>query len=125
MRALERVWTQESCEDSPMQTVTDLDAIHRRILQSLQAQRKITYDELAEGVGLSPSAMLRRVKRLEDSGVISDYVALIAPERVGLKLTAYINVRLAKQHGPHSPIDTFTAAVQAWPEVVECAALSG
>jgi Lrp/AsnC family transcriptional regulator, leucine-responsive regulatory protein len=102
-----------------------LDAIDRRILQALQVQGRATYDELASAVGLSASATLRRVKRLEDSGVITGYAALLAPERVGLPLTAYINVRLAKHGDGKSPIDAFTAAVQAWPEVVECSALTG
>ena len=108
-----------------METDDRLDAIDRRILQALQAQGRSTFDELAAGVGLSASATLRRVKRLEESGVIAGYVALVAPERVGLGLTAYINVRLAKHSEQRSPIDAFAAAVQAWPEVVECAALTG
>lgn len=108
-----------------METEVELDAIDRRILDALQKQGRATYDELAAGVGLSPSATLRRVKRLEDAGVIAGYVALVAPERVGLGLTAYINVRLAKASEQGNPIEAFTAAVQAWPEVVECAALTG
>ena len=108
-----------------MQTETELDAIDRRILQALQAQGRVTYDELAAGVGLSASATLRRVKRLEDAQVITGYVALVAPERVGLGLTAYISVRLCKHSDSRSPVDAFAAAVQAWPEVVECAALTG
>jgi Lrp/AsnC family leucine-responsive transcriptional regulator len=103
----------------------ELDAVDRRILAALQAQGRITYDELAAGVGLSASAALRRVKRLEESGVIAGYVALVVPERVGLGLAAYINVRLAKHGDQASPIDAFSAAVQSWPEVVECVALSG
>ncbi len=91
----------------------------------MQAQGRITYDELAAGVGLSASATLRRGKRLEESGVIAGYVALVAPERVGLGLAAYINVRLAKHGDQGSSTDAFAAAVQAWPEVVECVALSG
>jgi len=105
----------------------ELDAIDRRILQTMQVQGRITYDELSTAVGLSSSAVLRRVKRLEESGVIAGYVALLAPEKVGLGLTAYLNVRLEK-HGEgdqRSPMEVFTAAVQSWPEVVECAALSG
>ena len=54
-----------------------------------------------------------------------DAVALVAPERVGLRLSACIRVRLVKQNDPRSPLDAFAAAVQAWPEVVECAALTG
>ena len=108
-----------------METEAELDAIDRRILVALQSQGRASYDELAAGVGLSASATLRRVKRMEETGVIAGYVALVAPERVGLALTAYINVRLAKHSEQGSPIDTFTAAVQAWPEVVECTALSG
>ena len=104
-----------------------LDAIDRRILQALQAHGRMTYDELAAGVALSASATLRRVKRLEGAAVITGYSARVAPEKLGLSLTAYINVRLAKTTGAshRSPVDAFAAAVQAWPEVVECAALTG
>ncbi len=108
-----------------METDNSLDALDKRILQALQNNGRATYDELAAGVGLSASATLRRVKRLEESGVIAGYVALLAPERVGLGLTAYISVRLAKNSDTRSPVDDFAAAVQAWPEVVECAALTG
>jgi Lrp/AsnC family leucine-responsive transcriptional regulator len=110
-----------------MNTVLALDAIDRRILRALQADGRATYDQLAAQVSLSPSATLRRVKRLEEAGVIGGYVALLQPERVGLSLNAYINVRLEKHTETHkrSPMDAFRAAVQAWPEVVECAALTG
>jgi Lrp/AsnC family leucine-responsive transcriptional regulator len=110
-----------------MDTAVALDAIDRRILRALQADGRATYDQLAAQVNLSASATLRRVKRLEEAGVIGGYVALLAPERVGLALNAYINVRLEKHTDSHkrSPMDAFRAAVQAWPEVVECAALTG
>jgi Lrp/AsnC family transcriptional regulator, leucine-responsive regulatory protein len=87
----------------------------------------MTYDELAGQVSLSPSATLRRVKRLEEAGAIAGYVAIVPPERVGLGLTAYINVRLEKHTESHkrNPMDLFRAAVQSWPEVVECVALTG
>ncbi len=104
-----------------------LDAIDRRILQALQAQGRMTYDELASAVALSASATLRRVKRLEAAAVITGYSAQVAPQKLGLALTAYINVRLAKTTGAdhRSPVDAFAAAVQVWPEVVECSALTG
>ena len=110
-----------------METAEQLDAIDRRILRALQADGRMIYDALAAQVSLSPSAALRRVKRLEESGVIKGYVALVSPERVGLGLTAYLNVRLEKHSEVHkrNPMDLFRAAVQTWPEVVECAALTG
>jgi Lrp/AsnC family leucine-responsive transcriptional regulator len=104
-----------------------LDKIDRQILRTLQADGRATYDQLAEQVSLSPSAVLRRVKRLEESRVIDCYVALVKPEAVGLGLTAYLNVRLEKLTESHkrNPMDLFRASVQTWPEVVECAALTG
>ena len=104
-----------------------LDKLDRHILRSLQADGRATYDQIAEAVGLSPSAVLRRVKRLEEVGVIDRYVALVRPEAVGLGLTAYVNVRLEKHSGAakRNPMDEFRASVLNWPEVVECAALTG
>ena len=110
-----------------MQTAIPLNAVDRRILRALQADGRMTYDVLAQAVGLSPSAALRRVKRLEEAGAIAAYVALLSPERIGLPLTAYLNVRLEKHTERHkrNPMDLFKAAVQTWPEVVECASLTG
>lgn len=121
------VSTQESCKIKRMEAATELDAIDRRILRTLQQDGRVTYDALAAEAGLSSSAVLRRVRRLEDAGVIASYVALVPPQRVGLGLTAYINVRLEKQtdNPLRNPRDLFRAAVQTWPEVVECAALTG
>ena len=94
-----------------METAIELDAIDRRILRALQNDGRMTYDVLAAEVSLSPSATLRRVRRLEDSGVIAKYVALVRPERVGLGLTAYLNVRLEKHTESHkrNPMDLFKA----------------
>ena len=110
-----------------MERMEALDKLDRLILLSLQADGRATYDQLAEQVSLSPSAVLRRVKRLEEAGIIARYVALVTPEAVGLGLTAYLNVRLEKHTESHkrNPMDMFRASVQTWPEVVECAALTG
>jgi Lrp/AsnC family leucine-responsive transcriptional regulator len=115
---------QKTCKIAFMQA---LDKLDRHILRSLQADGRATYDQIAEVVGLSASAVLRRVKRLEEAGVIDRYVALVKPESVGLGLTAYVNVRLEKHTGAskRNPMDLFRASVMAWPEVVECAALTG
>ena len=104
-----------------------LDKLDKAILRNLQQDGRATFDQIAERVALSPSAVLRRVKRLETAGVIDRYVAIVKPEAVGLGLTAYINVRLEKHMESHkrNPMDVFRASVQTWPEVVECAALTG
>jgi Lrp/AsnC family transcriptional regulator, leucine-responsive regulatory protein len=111
----------------PVSASSDLDTIDRRILRALQGDGRMTYDQLAEQVGLSASAALRRVKRMEEAGVIAGYTALVRAERVGLGLTAYISVRMEKlsDSGKRSPMDVFGAAVHAWPEVVECVSLTG
>lgn len=120
-------FTLQTCKIDRMDSMIELDAIDRRILRALQTDGRMTYDVLAAQVSLSPSATLRRVKRLEEAKVIAGYVAVVPPERVGLGLTAYINVRLEKHSEVHkrNPMDLFRASVQAWPEVVECAALTG
>ena len=105
----------------------ELDSIDKRIIGALQLQGRLSYEDLGSQVGLSASAALRRVRRLEDSGVLAGYVALIRARTVGLNLTAYIQVRLTKAAGndKRSPLDLFAAAVQGWKEVIECAALTG
>ena len=110
-----------------MNNVPALDKLDRAILRSLQNNGRETNDAIGEEIGLSPSAVLRRIKRLEECGVISRYVALIKPEMVGLSLTAHLNVRLEKHLEAHkrNPMDVFRASVQTWPEVVECVALTG
>ncbi|VTU17630.1 Leucine-responsive regulatory protein [Variovorax sp. PBL-H6] len=99
----------------------------QRIVAALQRSGRLSYEELGGKVGLSASATLRRVKRLEDAGVIAGYVALVRARRIGLGLTAYINVRMEKQSGreKRNPMDLFAVAVETWPEVVECVSLTG
>jgi Lrp/AsnC family leucine-responsive transcriptional regulator len=110
-----------------MTETSALDKLDKGILRLLQENGRETYDVIGEQVGLSSSAVLRRVKRLEEAGVIDHYVALVKPEAVGLGLTAYLNVRLEKHTERHkrNPMDLFRASAQTWPEVVECAALTG
>jgi Lrp/AsnC family leucine-responsive transcriptional regulator len=104
-----------------------LDRLDRAILEWLQRDGRATFETLGTRVGLSASAVLRRVHRLEAMGVIERYAALLRAERLGLGLTAYVQVRLEKQPAPaaHTPMEAFRASVAAWPEVVECVALAG
>jgi Lrp/AsnC family leucine-responsive transcriptional regulator len=100
-----------------------LDRTDRRILDLLQQDGRLTNVELAAKVALSPSPCLRRVRALEEGGVIRAYVALVDPARVGLGLLAFVNVKLEK--GGTLPIDDFLGAVQGWPEVVACYSMTG
>ena len=104
-----------------------LDALDRRILVALQGDGRLSYEELGGQIGLSASATLRRVKRLEEAGVLAGYVALVKAQAVGLGLTAFINVKMSMHNEgfKRSPTDVFAAAVQTWPEVVECVMLTG
>jgi len=110
-----------------MQSSMTLDSLDERIISMLQSNGRLSYEELGTQVGLSASAALRRVKRLEESGVIAGYVALVRAKKIGLGLTAYINVRMEKHTGgdKRSPMDLFAAAVQTWPEVIDCVSLTG
>lgn len=103
-----------------------LDRIDRQILMELQRNGRLSNQDLADKVALSPSPCLRRVRRLEEEGFISNYVALINPDKVGLGLLAYVSVRLNKTaRASHAPMSDFARDVQAWPEVVECYAMTG
>jgi Lrp/AsnC family leucine-responsive transcriptional regulator len=106
---------------------SNLDKVDLRLLKALQTRGRASYDELSSLVSLSPSATLRRVHKLEEEGFITGYAAVVEPTKVGIHLTAYINVRLEKHReaGKRGPSDEFGASVLTWPEVVDCVALTG
>ena len=76
----------------------ELDKTDRKILAILQADGRASNQDVADQVSLSPSPCLRRIKRLEEAGVIRQYVALLDPGQIGLGLLAYLNVRLEKHN---------------------------
>jgi Lrp/AsnC family leucine-responsive transcriptional regulator len=105
-----------------------LDKTDRKILAILQQDGRLSNQDIADRVSLSPSPCLRRIKRLEDAGVIRQYVALLDPAQIGLGLLAYVNVRLEKHSEgglASSPHAAFAAAVESWPEVAACYAMTG
>ena len=100
-----------------------LDRIDRKILAALQEDGRLPNNELAERVGLSPSPCLRRVKALEEAGVIARYVALVDPASVELPVNIFVSVSLERQ--VEARLDGFEAAVMARPEVLECYLMTG
>ncbi|MDO4997649.1 MAG: Lrp/AsnC family transcriptional regulator [Neisseria sp.] len=103
------------------QTIT-LDKTDLKILQVLQSNGRLTNVELSERVALSPSPCLRRLKQLEDAGIIRQYAALLSPVHVNLSLQAFIRVSIDKASEAR---EQFADAVQTWPEVLSCFALTG
>ena len=101
----------------------DLDAIDRKILTALQENARMPNVELARDVGLSPSPCLRRVRALEDEGVIRRYATLVDQAAVGLPVSAFVSVSLERQI--ESALEEFEETVQARPEVMECYLMTG
>ncbi len=100
-----------------------LDAIDVSILEALQADGRLTNIDLAQRVHLSPSACLRRVKQLEASGVIAQYVALLNPKAVGAHGTSFTIVNLETLGG--DALERFEQAVRAEPRILDCYYVAG
>ncbi len=101
----------------------DIDTIDYRILNELQANGKLSNVELATRVHLSPSACLARVRRLEDSGIISRYVTLLDAHAAGLPISVFIQIRLERQ--VEMSLEKFEACMNNYPEVMECYLMTG
>lgn len=100
-----------------------LDAIDRAILAELQREGRLSNLELAQRVHLSPSACLRRVKALEDSGVIAQYVAMVNPRAVGKHGVSFTIINLETMNTPQ--LEAFEQAVRDQPEVLDCFYVAG
>ncbi|MAB41132.1 MAG: AsnC family transcriptional regulator [Pseudomonadales bacterium] len=100
-----------------------LDNLDRRILDALQRNAKLSNVQLAEEVGLSPSPCLRRVRLLEEAGVIRGYHAQLDRSKAGLGLTVFVGVKVERHHDESA--NAFRAAVIDLPEVISCHVVSG
>ncbi len=112
-----RVWFGRICR------MDALDEIDRLILSELQRDGRLTNQDLADRVGLSPSPCLRRVRRLEEAGVISGYRAVVSPRAVDLEITAFVRLRLASHEG--ATVDAVEERLRAIPSIVEAHLLAG
>jgi len=106
-----------------MSSEVQLDAIDRNILKELQKDGRLSNVELARAVHLSPSACLRRVKQLEDSGVIAGYVALLNPKAVGQPGISYTIINLERM--TPQALAAFEQAVRDIPEILDCFYVAG
>ncbi len=101
----------------------ELDRYDRHILELLQKDGRISNQDLAERIGLSPSPCLRRVKALEESGLIRGYRALLDARKLGLSLMALIHISMDR-HTPER-FENFETEIQTIPEVMECLLITG
>lgn len=101
----------------------NLDETDLRLLAALQREGRLSNSELSDRVHLSPSACHRRVARMEEAGVIRDYVALVDPRSVNRKTTAFVEITLSGQ--ADEVLAEFEAAVARIPDVLECHLMAG
>jgi len=106
-----------------MTVLADLDKTDRHLLRLLQDDGRITNLKLAEAVGLSPTAALARIQRLTRAGYILGYAAQLNPRLLGASMLVFVEVLLDRT--TQNVFDTFRAAVQAHPQVLECHMVSG
>ncbi len=100
-----------------------IDDIDLRILRELQEDGRISNQDLADRVGLSPSPCLRRVRQLENAGIIEGYRAVVSPKAVDLTITAFVRLRLASHEG--TTVDAVEERLRAIPHIVEAHLLAG
>lgn len=103
--------------------MASLDRTDKRILAELQKNARLSNLELADKIGLSASPCLRRVKNLEEAGLISGYATLLNASKLGLKLMALVQISMDR----HTPdrFEHFEAAVKTYPQILECILITG
>lgn len=104
-------------------TAMTLSPIDRRILAALQADGRMTIQALADRVGLSASPCLRRIRQMEEAGIIAGYSATVDQKAVGLPVSVFVQIKLERQRAQE--LDAFGAAIARWPEVMECYLMTG
>lgn len=106
-----------------MREITRLDAMDRRIIRALREDGRISLLDLAAAVGLSPTPIARRLRKLEESGIITGYSALIDEAALGFGVSVFVSIKLDRQ--VDEALVAFEAAVAEFPEVVDCWLMTG
>jgi Lrp/AsnC family leucine-responsive transcriptional regulator len=107
--------------DSP--NITDFDKIDRAIIRELQADGRLSNQTLSERVGLSPSPCSRRLRLLEEAGIIKGYTALIDEAAIGFAMSVFVSIKLERQ--VDDALNSFESAIMKFPEVVDCWLMTG
>lgn len=105
------------------ESLETLDKIERQILTVLQAEGRLTNQQLAERIKMSPAACWRRVKQLEQRGVIQNYAAILDRKQAGFNFCIFVHVSLSRHVKEN--VEEFEAAIKSRPEVLECYATTG
>ncbi|MDE2013207.1 MAG: Lrp/AsnC family transcriptional regulator [Alphaproteobacteria bacterium] len=100
-----------------------IDRFDKAILGQLQADSRLTFNEIGERVGLSPSACHKRVKAMEEAGLIAGYVAIVAEEQAQLRTSVFVQISLASQK--QEVLEAFERAVSGHEEIMECFLMAG
>ncbi len=101
----------------------ELTATDRKILKVLQEDGRTTIQAIADSVGLSASPCLRRIRRMEQAGIITAYSITVDQNAVGLPVSVFVSIKLERQRA--AQLDGFGEAIAAWPEVMECYLMTG
>ncbi|MBM3606896.1 MAG: Lrp/AsnC family transcriptional regulator [Alphaproteobacteria bacterium] len=102
---------------------SQIDSIDRKILALLQQDSRLTVQEISERAGLSPSPCHRRIKQMEQSGLISRYIALVDQKAAGLPVSVFVSIKLERQK--EADLARFAKAISGWSEVLECYLMTG
>lgn len=100
-----------------------IDEFDVRIIQTLQREGRLSVQDLSQRVGLSPTPVLRRMRRLEKDGIITGYAALVDEVAIGFPVQVFVSVKLDRQ--VDAALMSFETAVQEFPEVVDCWLMTG
>ena len=123
MKAKVRKIASKQAKKSAESAKAALDEVDRRILKAMQADGRLTVQAIADRVGLSASPCLRRIRHMEEAGIITAYSVTIDQKSVGLPVSVFVSIKLERQRSDE--LDRFGEAIAEWPEVMECYLMTG
>lgn len=123
MRGAARKIQRNSARKAAESAKSSLSDVDRRILRVMQADGRMTIQAIADKVGLSASPCLRRIRRMEEAGIITAYSVTLDQTAIGLPVSVFVSIKLERQRAEQ--LDRFGEAIADWPEVMECYLMTG